>query len=153
MKEKITIRTPNDIAVLLERWTKKREENFLAITLDGHHDVIRVHHISKGIANKTIVHPRECFYPAIKDNAVAVVFTHKHPSGYVQPSEEDNNIAVMLEMAGEILGIHVLDNLIIAKHGLLYSYYKNGRMPIEYTEKDKKDYAKLMAAELKQGGR
>jgi DNA repair protein RadC len=151
MKPIITIKTPYDIAALLDKWARRREENFIAITLNTHHDVIKVHHISKGSAEKTVVHPRESFYHAIKENVVNIVFAHNHPSGYVQPSPEDNDMATKLEMAGMILGIPVLDNLIFAKNGLFYSYRANKKMNDNsfYTVDEVKAYAELIAAENK----
>jgi len=142
---RIQITSPKDIATLLSKWSRKREENFLEVTLDGGHVVIKVHHISKEIANKTIVHPRECFYPAIKDNAVALVFAHNHPSGRVLPSPEDDDIFERLKMAGDILGFHILDNLIISKYGF-YSYRQEGRYK-DYSNNELKNYAELLAAD------
>jgi len=110
------IKSPVDVLPLLKRWRNCRQENFLAITLDGSHSVIKIHHISKGLVNKTIVHPRECYYPAIKDNAVAVLFAHNHPSGSVKPSQEDVDVTQQLCKAGAILGFHVLDHVIFSKY-------------------------------------
>jgi len=150
-REKIQIKRPDHIRDLLEKWSKKRQENFLVITLDSSHYVIHIHHISKGIVNRTIVHPRECFYPAIKDNACAVIFAHNHTSGHVVPSPEDDEINRRLVLAAEILGFHVLDNLIIAKNGLFYSYRVDNKKEIEkeYDENDELDYVKLLVAERK----
>ena len=113
--ERVKIRFPTDILSLVKRWRNCRQENFIAITLDGSHSVIKVHHISKGLANRTIVHPRECYYPAIKDNAVAIAFVHNHPSGRSKPSENDVEITRRLCAAGKILGFHVLDHIIFTK--------------------------------------
>lgn len=146
-KQKIRIRYPIDIYRLLERWTKKRQENFLVVTLDGSQSVIRVHHISKGIVNKVIVHPRECFYPAIKDNACAVVFAHNHPSGAVKPSPEDDEIHELMLKAAAILGFHVLDSLIIAKNDSYYSYATSGKMQKEYSEDELKEYVEMLIKE------
>jgi len=112
MIEKVKIRMAIDVLPLLKRWKRQRQENFIAITLDASHSVIKVHHISKGTANKCIVHPRESFWPAIKDNAVAIIFAHNHPSGSTEPSMEDEKLTERLCMAGAILGIHVLDHII-----------------------------------------
>jgi len=112
----VKIQVPSDVLPLVKRYRNCRQENFLAITLDGSHSVIKVHHISKGLANKTVVHPRECYYPAIKDNAVSIVFAHNHPSGQTKPSQEDLEITKRLCMAGEILGFHVLDHIIFTKY-------------------------------------
>jgi len=134
---------PGDIFNLLKKWARKREENFLLITLNGAHEVIKIHHITKGIVNKTIVHPRECFYPAIKDYAVSVVFAHNHPSGQNKPSEDDNEINIRLKMSSEILGFNMLDNLIITKNSY-FSYREHGEL---YEINTNNKIAELIAAE------
>jgi DNA repair protein RadC len=129
MKQAVQVRNPTSILPLMHRWRKRRQENFLTITLNGAHEVIKVHHVSKGLVNKTIVHPRECFYPAIKDMAVAVIFIHNHPSGSTKSSPEDDELTKRMSMAAEILGINVLDHIIITPHEDYYSYRQAGRMP------------------------
>jgi len=148
---KIFIEKPCDVAELLKKWAKKREENFLAITLDGQHNVIRVHHITKGIANKTIVHPRECFFPVIKDNAIAVIFAHNHPSCSVEPSEEDDDIYKKLEMASEILGFHMVDGMIITRDGQYYSYRRNGKLGEKYSYEEFDDYVATISSKNRRG--
>ena len=128
MKEAIRIRNPVSVLPLLRRWKNCRQENFLAVTLNGAHDVIRLHHISKGIVNRTIVHPRECFYPIIKDLATAVIFVHNHPSGSPNPSNEDDDITKRLSMAAEIMGINLLDHIIITPKDSFYSYRQDGKI-------------------------
>ena len=112
MAERVKIKTSLDVLPLLGRWKKHRQENFIAITLDGSHSLIKVHHVLKGSSNSCIAYPRECFWPAIKDNAVAIIFAHNHPSGATEPSEEDLGLTERLCMAGAILGIQVLDHII-----------------------------------------
>src|SRR5215469_4819533 len=108
MKEAIQIRSPETVLSVVKRWKKCRQENFLAITLNGAHEVIKVHHVSKGLVNRTIVHPRECFYPSVKDLSSAVIFVHNHPSGSTTPSPEDDEITKRMSMSAEILGINLL---------------------------------------------
>jgi len=149
MKESIQIKNPEEVLPLLRKWRKQKQENFLTITLNGAHEVIKIHHISKGLINKTITHPRECFYPAIKDLAVAVIFIHNHPSGSTISSPEDDEITKSMSMAAEILGINILDHIIISPRGSYYSYRKEGKMPNKhkayelenFVESIKKDYA------------
>lgn len=126
--EKIQIKNPSDALPALKRWQKQRQENFIVITLDGAHQIIKVHHVTKGLVNKTIVHPREVFYPAIKDFSTAIMCVHNHPSGSVEPSPEDDEITDRICMAGSILGIRVLDHIIITRFGDYYSYRSNGRI-------------------------
>lgn len=95
----------------------KKTEQFVVVTLDGAHRVIKSHIVSIGTVNKTIVHPREVFLPAIKDMAVAIIVGHNHPSGNKEQSHEDIEVAKRLKSAGEIIGIQVLDHIIVTKYG------------------------------------
>jgi DNA repair protein RadC len=125
----VRIRSPDDIYGILGRYAGKRQEHFIVITLNSAHEVIRARAVTKGLASKTVLHPRECFYPAIKDNAVAVIFAHNHPSGNVGPSGQDDGVTGMLRDAGELLGIPVLDHVIIGRRGF-YSYAAEKRMGV-----------------------
>ena len=128
MKDPIQIKSPDSVLPLLRRWRNRRQENFLAVALNGAHEVIKVHHITKGLVNRTIVHPRECFCPVIKDLAVAVIFIHNHPSGSALASMEDDDITKRMGMAAEILGINMLDHIIITPNDDFYSYRQAGKL-------------------------
>jgi len=138
------IKSPECVLPLLRRWQNRKQENFLAITLNGSHHVIKVHHITKGLANRTIVHPRECFYPTIKDYAVSVIFVHNHPSGSAISSPEDDEITDHRGMTAEILGINMLDHIIITPKNGLYSYRREGRLPIKHKGYVLRKFAKSM---------
>ena len=116
---------PQDAFKAFARYARARTERFLVATLNGAHEIIAVRLISVGLINRTVVHPREVFYPAIKDGAVSIVLGHNHPSGHLEPSPEDIEITTRLRDAGEILGIPVLDHLIISRNGYL-SFVERG---------------------------
>jgi len=122
------IRSAADAYSTLLKFRNKKQEHFLAILLDSGHKVIKVATITKGLVNRTIVHPREVFRPAIAANACAVILAHNHPSGSLTPSNEDEEMKKRLNKAGEILGIPVLDNIIISRSGY-YSYGSIAKMP------------------------
>ena len=126
MSEKPKISRPVSVLPVLKRWAGARQENFILLTLDGAGSVIRVYHLTKGLVNRTIIHPRECFYPAIKDNASSVMIAHNHPSGNCHPSNEDIDITKRLFLAGHLMGIKVLDHIIFAKNYKHYSFRENG---------------------------
>ena len=111
----------------LEPYRNQETEHFLVATLDGSHRIINLRMITKGLVNRTIVHPREVFRGAIADNAVAIIIAHNHPSGNLTPSPEDHSITIRLVEAGEILGIKVIDHIIIglSLHNF-YSFNDNG---------------------------
>ena len=62
---------------------------------------------------RSIVHPREVFMPAVRESAAAIILVHNHPTGDPTPSREDLAITKRLREAGEIMGIKVLDHIII----------------------------------------
>lgn len=119
------ISAPSDIYGALKRYACARTERFLCATLNGAHEVIKVHIISIGLINRTVVHPREVFYPAIVDGAVAIIISHNHPSNRLDPSPEDRDITNRLHQASEVLGIALLDHVIIGRGGY-YSFVEHG---------------------------
>lgn len=100
-----------------DRLRDEKQENFIVLCLNGRHQIIKEEVVSKGILDASIIHPREIFKIAVKESAYAVVFVHNHPSGDINPSQEDLKIAKILNKSGEILGIPVLDQIIIGKEG------------------------------------
>ena len=69
--------------------------------------------ISIGTLNSSLVHPREVFKEAIKCSANSVILVHNHPSGSVEPSDEDYRVNKVLVEAGELVGIKVIDHLVV----------------------------------------
>lgn len=123
----VRIADPAGAYAVLKRYTKKRQEHFIVVTLDGAHRVIATRVVSIGTANRTMVTARDVFFRAIQDNACAVMVAHNHPSGSLVASPEDDAITERMAKSGEILGIPVLDHLIISKTGY-YSYRNEGRI-------------------------
>jgi DNA repair protein RadC len=121
------LKVPADIYKLLARYARCRQEHFLCVTLNGNHEPLSIVIVSIGTANRTLVHPRDVLYPAIKDNAVALIVAHNHPSGNTDPSNEDMEITEKLSGACNILGIRLLDHLIISRKGF-YSFRQDGRL-------------------------
>lgn len=123
------ISSPGDAYTVLKRYANARTERFLVVLLNGAHDVVSTRIITVGLLNRTIVHPREVFRPAIVENAASVLLSHNHPSNRLDPSQEDLDITKRLQDAGEILGIPVLDHLIIGRTGF-YSMVEHGQMTV-----------------------
>ena len=86
---KAVIRTPTDLIPFVRSFAVNSKEHFLVITLNGGHEIIQIHVVSVGTVNRTIIHPREIFTEAIKENAAAIIVCHNHPSGNCTPSQED----------------------------------------------------------------
>ena len=69
--------------------------------------------ISIGTLNASLIHPRETFRTAILKNCASVIVVHNHPSGSLEPSNEDLAVTKRLKDAGKLLGIEVLDHVIV----------------------------------------
>ncbi len=71
--------------------------------------------VSLGSVNANLLHPRETFKPALINSAIGVIVLHNHPSGDLEPSEDDLEVTKRLKKAGEILGIDLLDHIIFSE--------------------------------------
>ena len=111
---------------LIQHFADRKQESFIVISLNGAHEVLAIRVVSIGLVNRTIVHPREVFADPIQDRAVAVIIAHNHPSGQLEPSDEDRNITRKLSEAGSIIGISVLDHLILSPNGGYLSFVESG---------------------------
>ena len=119
------ISSPCDVIPFVNHYAMNEREHFLAVTLNGGHNIIQIHVVSIGTTNSAFAHPREVFYEAIKENASAIIVCHNHPSGAVEPSEEDIKCTQKLIAASEIIGIPLLDHIIIDCSSY-YSFLESG---------------------------
>ena len=94
------------------------QEEFHVVCLDAKHQVVGSTRVSVGSLDRSLIHPREVFRPAIKEAAKAVLLVHNHPSGDPTPSAEDFDLTARLEEAGQTVGIQVLDHVIVARGGV-----------------------------------
>ena len=139
MKEKITIRTPQDCVTLLIRYCRMKQEHFGVVFLNSQREVIQTKCFFVGSDNICHVHPKIVFWKACKLEATSMILFHNHPSGDTSPSEYDIKLTKDFEMGGKLLGIQVLDHIIIGR----YNYYS-------FLEQDKmsKEENQVKAAEL-----
>ncbi len=115
----VKVQKPEDIYPELGWLASKRQEHFIAVTLNGAGELIQQRTITIGLLNHSLVHPREVFADAISDRAASIICAHNHPSGSIEPSSQDIEITRQLVRAGEILGIRVLDHIIVGKNAFL----------------------------------
>ncbi len=118
------ISSPADVLPLVYHLADRPQEQFVALSLNGAHEVIRLRVVSVGLVNRTLVHPREIFAGALTDRAAALVCAHNHPSGNLLPSAEDHEVTSRLHQSGEILGIPLLDHIIFSQDGY-YSFLEH----------------------------
>ena len=98
----------------IKQYGLEKREHFIVLILDGAHKIIKNIVVSIGTINRTLVHPREVFAPAIENRATAIIIAHNHPSGNLEPSADDLEVTLRLRKAGQLLGIEVLDHIIFS---------------------------------------
>ena len=109
-----TLRDAESVAkVLREILPDNSREHFMAVYLNGAHQVIAYSIVSTGTANSSLVHCREIFQPALLCGATAFLIGHNHPSGKVDPSHEDKQVTKMIKEVSGLIGIKLLDHVIV----------------------------------------
>lgn len=102
-------------------------EEFWILLLNRANRVIGREQISLGGVAGTVVDAKIVFRKAIEGMASSLILVHNHPSGNLQPSQQDIDLTRKLKKAGATLDIAVLDHLIIADSGYL-SFADEGLM-------------------------
>jgi DNA repair protein RadC len=74
-----------------------------------------------------VVHPRETFRRAITQGSASIIIAHNHPSGDVDPSDEDTAVTKLLFEAGRVIGIDVLDHVVFSD-SKAFSFRDNKRI-------------------------
>ncbi len=101
----------------LPRLGNAEVEKFSCALLDTRNRLIRDVVVATGTVNACFIHPREVYRAAITESACAVILAHNHPSGELNPSEEDLNLTKRVIEAGGVIGIRVLDHIIVGQGG------------------------------------
>lgn len=108
---------PATIWESIKHYGLEKQEYFIVVMLDGAHNIIKHVVVTMGLVNRTLVHPREVFAPALIERATAIVIAHNHPSGNLEPSADDLEATLRLKKAGQLLGIEVLDHIVFSACG------------------------------------
>ncbi len=116
-KQAALILSPREVWEQLKDVRNSKKEHFLVFFLNTQNQEIQREIISVGTLNASLIHPREVFEPAIKHLAAHVILAHNHPSGSLEPSNEDLAVTKRLCASGRLLGIEVLDHVIVTSGG------------------------------------
>lgn len=93
---------------------EEAQEHFVILVLNSKNFICGHAFITKGLIDRSHVHPREVFRPALVHGACKIIVSHNHPSGDTAPSRQDIQTTTNLIEAGELLGIPVTDHIIVA---------------------------------------
>lgn len=92
------------------------QERFAVLHLDVKNRLLRTEVITVGTATETLAHPRDIFRSAVQQgDTVRLIVAHNHPSGSLDPSNEDIALTKQLIQSSRILGIPIMDHLILGE--------------------------------------
>lgn len=116
------VSSPKEAARILAKWFESYDREVLTVVnLQADLRPINYTQVSIGDLSESLAHPREIFKAAILSNAASILLLHNHPSGSLKPSAEDRRITERIQQAGELMGIHLLDHIILGKNGDFFS--------------------------------
>ena len=115
--ERARITRPKEAWKLTRDLGRAKKEHLLGLYLDAQNGLIHRETISVGSLNTTRTHPREILYPAIAHLALGFILVHNHPSGSLDPSDEDIAFTRAVHRAAEMVGIELYDHLIVSRSG------------------------------------
>lgn len=100
-------------------------EEFWIVYLNNSNKVLHKSQLSKGGITGTLVDVRLVYKRALEMGATALILSHNHPSGKLEPSVADRQLTRKLKRAGESLDIKILDHLIVTQTNY-YSFANEG---------------------------
>lgn len=101
----------------------RAEEYVYLLSLDIKCRVLGIFEVGHGTVNACLLHTREIMIRNVLCGASAFIVAHNHPSGELSISRDDVSTTKKLYEAGELMGIHLLDHIIIGREDEKEIYY------------------------------
>jgi DNA repair protein RadC len=128
LKEREAFETPDAVKQYLQlQLAHKNHEVFAVLFLDSQNRMLAMEELFRGTLSQTSVYPREVVMRALHHQATAVVLSHNHPSGSVQPSRADEHLTQTLKASLALVDVRVLDHIIVSQ-GQTLSMAEQGLM-------------------------
>ncbi|MBZ5639218.1 MAG: DNA repair protein RadC [Acidobacteriia bacterium] len=115
--ERPKLHRPSDAYAQVLELRHARKEHLVGLYLDAQNGLLHRETLSIGSLNTTRTHPREILYPAVLHLALGFILAHNHPSGCLDPSDEDVEFTRAVKRAGELVGIELYDHLVVGNGG------------------------------------
>lgn len=99
-----------------------QRETMKMLLINQSNRVIGQYVLGIGGISSVLVDVRVALRTALKTAAVSIALVHNHPSGKIEPSDEDDKLTKKFKNAFDALDIRLLDHIIINGEGKYYSY-------------------------------
>ena len=88
-------------------------ESVYCIFLNAKNRILAIEKMFSGTISASAIYPRELVKRILALKSTAIVLTHNHPSGSVEPSAEDKAITVRMAIALASIDVALHDHIII----------------------------------------
>jgi len=107
--------------------TMHLQERFMVMYLNCANRVIGIYPISAGGITGTVADTRLILGVALKVAATSLMLAHNHPSGNLNPSQNDLALTSKIKEAGKYMDIRVIDHFILSsEEGKYLSFADEG---------------------------
>ena len=125
--DKTQIRRSNDAYELVKDLQFLDHERFEVLALNRANKVIERILISQGGIAATVVDTKILFKRILICGASGFICVHNHPSGNLQPSQDDISLTRRIMECSTILDLKLYDHIIVAGNSF-YSFVDNGHL-------------------------
>lgn len=112
------------------------QERFAVLLLDVKNQLLGTKVITIGTATETLAHPRDIFREVLRQGATRIIIAHNHPTGNVEPSQEDILLTEQLLKAAQLLCVPILDHLILGDGNFQSMRQLIGKLWEDYPQED-----------------
>lgn len=105
--------------------TMSLQECMQVMYLNRANRALGIYPLARGGINSTVVDVRLVLSVGLKTAASSFILCHNHPSGNLQPSDEDINITKKIKCAAGLFDMKVQDHIIISPDGF-FSFLDEG---------------------------
>jgi DNA repair protein RadC len=110
---RMTILSPASVARLIRSRISKDQEELWVVALSAPKRIVGIEMIFRGTVDSCMVHPRDIVRFLCESNATSYILAHNHPSGELEPSDQDWAFTRRLIACGELMEIPLLDHVIV----------------------------------------
>ena len=113
---------------ILNHWdddTLDIQENVKMLLLNSSNTILGVYDVSRGGINSTVIDLRLVLSVALKCLASTIILVHNHPSGNINPSDQDREFTKKIKSACKFLEIQLFEHIIITRYDY-FSFADNG---------------------------
>jgi len=111
------VKTPEDAYWVCQDLAAEKQEVLGYLALDVRNRLLERVDLYKGNETLSVADPKHIFRTALNKGAQSLIVYHNHPSGNVDPSTRDRDLARRLVEAGQLLNLPLLDFIIVSKQG------------------------------------